>query len=300
MRILVTGAAGMLGHALVPVLEEDHAVVGLAREDCDLCEEDAVWEVFWDQKPDMVFHLAAFTNVDGCELDPEKAKAWNELATHNVAKAAKRIGAAILYTSTDYVFDGRATSPYPEDAQTNPLSVYGKTKLMGEEHVRAIVDRHFIVRTSWLFGYGGTNFVSTILRLADGKSELRIVDDQRGSPTYTRHLAQKLAELAMTREYGTYHVTARGNCTWYEFARKIVDLSGLQGIRVVPIPTSECGRPAPRPAYSVLANRRLGSLGIGLPPHWEEGLKSYFAEISDGGKCADKIAEKRPAYTRFA
>ena len=300
MRILVTGAAGMLGHALVPVLERDHVVVGLTRRDCNLCEEDAVWEVFRREKPDMVAHLAAFTNVDGCELDPEKAEAWNEVATFNVARAAKHIGAAVLYTSTDYVFDGRATSPYSEDAPTNPLSVYGKTKLKGERHVQEMVERSFIIRTSWLYGPGGKNFVSTILRLASEKSDLRVVSDQRGSPTYTRHLAEKLAELVNTRRYGTYHVTATGNCTWFEFAQKIIELSGLQGIRVNPISTSECSRPAPRPAFSVLANSRLTSLGVGLLPRWEQGLESYLAEMSDGGKCADKVIESRPAYSRLA
>lgn len=300
MRILVTGAAGMLGHALVPVLQEDHEVVELTRQDCDLCDQDAVWETFRRQKPEMVFHLAAFANVDGCELDPEKAKAWNELATLNVAKAAKHIDAAVLYTSTDYVFDGRATSPYAEEAQTNPLNVYGRTKLMGERHVGDMVERSFIIRTSWLYGPGGKNFVSTILRLASEKSELRVVSDQRGSPTYTKHLAKKLAELAMTREYGTYHVTAEGNCTWYEFARKIVELGGPTGTQVLPISTPESGRPAPRPAYSVLANNRLSSLDIGLLPRWEEGLESYLAEIRDGGKCAGKDVEQRPAYSRPA
>lgn len=298
MRILVTGASGMLGHALIPVLESDHEVVGLTRTDCDLCDENTVRKIFLRQQPDMVVHLAAFTNVDGCELDPEKARAWNELATLSVAKAARDIEAALLYTSTDYVFDGQAVSPYSEDAQTNPLSVYGKTKLMGEKYVQGMVERSFIVRTSWLYGTGGRNFVSTIMGLAREKSGLRVVNDQRGSPTYTRHLAEKLAELVMTREYGIYHVTASGDCTWFEFARKILDLFGLQEIQVVPISTSECNRPAPRPAYSVLANQRLGSVGMGLLPHWAEGLESYLAEIRDGGNRADKLIRNRTAEAR--
>jgi dTDP-4-dehydrorhamnose reductase len=300
MRILVTGAAGMLGHALVPVLETDHAVAGLTRKDCDLCDEGAVGGIFKLQKPDLVVHLAAFTNVDGCELDPQKATAWNELATLNVARAAKSLGAAVLYTSTDYVFDGRADSPYSEDAPPNPLSVYGTTKLAGERHVQEIVDRYFVVRTSWLFGPNGKNFVSTILRLAGEQSELRVVDDQRGSPTYTRHLAQKLAKLVETREYGIYNITGDGSCTWFEFAQKIVELHGPNGIRLTPISSTECGRPAPRPAYSVLAKRRLSSLGIGRLPHWEKGLESYLAEIRDGGNYADKIIGNRPAYAKLA
>ncbi len=300
MRILVTGAAGMLGHALVPLLQVDHEVVGLTRSACDLTDEGAVRETFQSQKPDLVFHLAAFTNVDGCELDPQKAQASNEVATLNVARAAEGVGAAVLYISTDYVFDGRATSPYSEDAPTHPLSVYGQTKLRGERHIQEILDHYFIVRTSWLYGPHGKNFVSTVLRLAGERPELRIVNDQRGAPTYTRHLAQKLANLAATREYGVYHVAAEGNCTWFEFARKIVEFSGLEGIRVTPISSSEFGRPAPRPAYSVLATQRLNSLGIGLLPHWQAGLESYLAEIRDGGNDADEVIRKRPAYSKSA
>ncbi len=300
MRILVTGAAGMLGRALVPLLEEDHEVIGLARRNCDLSDENAVRETFRIHKPDLAVHLAAFTNVDGCELDPRKAQASNEAATLNVAKAAKGVGAAVLYTSTDYAFDGRANSPYTESAPTNPLNVYGKTKLAGEWHVQETLDRYFIVRTSWLYGPYGKNFVSTVLRLASEQPELRIVNDQRGSPTYTRHLAQKLAELVATREYGVYHVAAEGSCTWFEFARKILELSGVQGVRVLPISTSECGRPAPRPAYSVLAGRKLNSLGLGPLPHWQAGLESYLAEVRDGGNDADEVIRKRPAYSKSA
>lgn len=300
MRIIVTGATGMLGHALVPLLKVEHKVIELTRKDCDLCDEDAVLETVQLYEPELVVHLAAFTHVDGCEREPEKAKAWNETATFNVAKAAKRIGAAVLYTSTDYVFDGRADCPYAEDALPNPLCVYGKTKLMGEKHVQNILDRYFIIRTSWLFGPGGRNFVSTILRLADENPELRVVNDQRGSPTYTRHLARKLAELLMTRDYGIYHMTAEGNCTWLEFARKIIELSGLQEIHVLPISTLECGRPATRPAYSVLANQRICSIGIGLLPHWETGLRIYLDEIGDGGNGGDKKIGKRPACSKPA
>ncbi len=298
MRILVTGAAGMLGHALVPVLEEKHQVTGISIEDCDLCNEGAVQEIFQFQRPDIVVHLAAYTDVDGCEREPEKARAGNEAATFNVARAAKRIGAAVLYMSTDYVFDGTATHPYPEDAQPNPLSVYGKTKLLGEKLTEEMLDRYFIVRTSWLFGPNGKNFVSTILRLAEEKSELRIVNDQRGSPTYTRHLAQKLAELLTTGEYGTYHITGGGDCTWFEFARKIIELHAVKGVQVMPISSLECGRPAPRPAYSVLANRKLALRGIGLLPHWRIGLESYLDEIRDGGHGADKTLWKRTAYSK--
>lgn len=300
MRIVVTGAGGMLAHALLPVLEADHQVAGLTRKDCDLCDEQAVRRIFRDQKPDIVVHLAAFTNVDACEAEPEKARAWNEVATLHVARAARSVEAAVLYTSTDYVFDGRLSRPYLEDDRPNPLSVYGQSKWMGEKRLRETLDRFFIVRTSWLFGPHGKNFVSTILRLAGEKAELRIVSDQRGSPTYTRHLAQKLAGLVLAREYGTYHITGGGSCSWFEFAKKIVESGGFPGIRLLPVSSRESGRPAPRPAYSVLANRRLSTLDIGLLPHWEKGLEDYLHEIGDGGNCADKVIGKRPAYSKLA
>lgn len=296
MRILVTGAGGMLGHALVPVLEAQHQVIGLTRKDCDLCDELAVREFFLLQKPDMAIHLAAFTNVDACEFEFEKAKAGNEIATLNVAKATRLVGAPMLYISTDYVFDGRLDRPYSEDDLPNPLSVYARTKLMGEKHVQETLDRYFIVRTSWLFGPNGKNFVSTILRLAGEKPELRIVDDQRGSPTYTRHLAQKLAALVTTGEYGVYHITGGGSCTWFEFAQKIVELSGPHAVRVTPVSSLEYTRPAPRPANSVLANQRAISLGIGPLPHWEKGLKDYLNEIQEERNCAGREDGKGSAH----
>jgi dTDP-4-dehydrorhamnose reductase len=291
VRILVTGAAGMLGHALVPVLEEQHQVIPLTRKDGDLSDEVAARAAFQTQQADLVIHLAAFTDVDGCELDPQKAKAWNEIATLNVAKASKRLGAAMLYISTDYVFDGRSKRPYREDDPPNPLNVYGRTKLRGEEHVQQTLDHSFIVRTSWLFGPHGKNFVSTILRLAREKSELRIVNDQQGSPTYTRHLAQRLAELVMTREYGIHHLTGGGSCTWYEFARKIVDRAGIERVQVTPVTSREYKRAAARPAYSVLANGRAGPSGAGLLPNWEQGLASYLEEIREGQDAAGREAD---------
>jgi len=296
MRILVTGAGGMLGHALVPVLEAQHQVIGLTRKDCDLCDEPAVREIFLLQKPDMAIHLAAFTNVDACELEPEKAKAGNEIATLNVAEATRQVGATLLYISTDYVFDGRSDRPYSEDDLPNPLSVYGRTKLMGEKHVQETLDRYFIVRTSWLFGPNGRNFVSTILRLAGERPELRVVDDQRGSPTYTRHLAQKLAELVRRREYGVYHLTGAGSCSWYEFARKIVELSGLQGVRVTPVSSMEYTRPAPRQANSVLENHRASSSGLGLLPPWQQGLENYLAETQATESEAGKAIGERSVH----
>ncbi len=282
MQIVVTGAGGMLGHALAPVLAAEHQVIGLTRRDCDLCDGAAVAQVFELHKPDLVIHLAAFTQVDACELEPQKAKACNEDATLNVARSAKQIGAAVLYTSTDYVFAGDHDRPYRESDPPGPLNVYGRSKLMGEKHLQATLDRYWIVRTSWLFGPYGRNFVSTIRRLAGEKKELRIVSDQRGSPTYTRHLARKLAELVTAAEYGVYHVSASGSCTWFEFAQKIVEFSGIQEVRLKPVSSSEYVSDAKRPAYSVLDNRKLSGVGTGLLPHWETGLRDYLEEVQRG------------------
>lgn len=296
MRVLVTGAGGMLGYAVPPVLEANHQVIALTRKDCDLCDEDTVREIFLHHRPDAVVHLAAFTNVDGCELEPEKAKAGNETTTLNVAKSAKSVGAALVYISTDYVFDGQSRRPYREVDRPNPISVYGLTKLAGEKIVQETLDRYFIVRTSWLFGPNGKNFVSTILQLASEKPEIKVVNDQQGSPTYTSHLAQKLAELITTSEYGIYHITGSGSCTWYEFAKTIVDSTGFSGLKVMPVTTQEFERPAPRPAYSVLANQHLASLGMFPLPHWKDGLESYLGEIRNEAVNASTKIQKRPAF----
>jgi dTDP-4-dehydrorhamnose reductase len=299
MRILVTGAAGMLGHALAPVLEERHQGVRLTGSDCDLCNESAVREIFQLQKPDIVMHLAAFTNVDACEREPEKATEQNAVATRNVASAAKHVGAAVLYTSTDYVFGRDLGRPYREDDPPSPLNVYGRSKLLGEQHVQEILLLYFIVRTSWLFGPRGRNCVSTILRIAGEKKELRVVNDQRGSPTYTRHLATKLEELVTSGEYGVYHINGAGSCTWFEFAQKIVEFSGIKGVSLTPVSSCEYVCDAARPAYSVLANGRLGELGIGLLPHWETGLKDYLKELQNGEERRDKSTGTRSAYASF-
>jgi len=288
MRILVTGAAGMLGRALVPVLEERHQVVRLTRSDCDLCDEDAVREIFQLGKPDTVMHLAAFTNVDACEREPQKAKEQNEVATRNVARAAKHVGATMLYTSTDYIFAGDRDDPYQEDDAPNPLNVYGRSKLMGERALQEILDRYFIVRTSWLFGPHGKNFVATVLRLAGEKKGLRVVNDQRGSPTYTRHLARKLEELVTTGKYGVYHITGAGSCTWFEFAQTIIELSGMKDVSLTPVSSSEHVCDATRPAYSVLANRQLMDLGIALLPCWTTGLRDYLEEVQHGEEWSGK------------
>jgi dTDP-4-dehydrorhamnose reductase len=229
-------------------------------------------------RPDFVYHLAAYTDVDGCEANPRLADEVNTQGTRNLARSCAEIGAILLYVSTDYVFDGSSERPYREDDATNPLSVYGQSKLGGEHHVQSLLKRYFIVRSSWLYGPRGKNFVATIVKIATERDELRVVSDQRGSPTYTHHLALKLAEMMRIEAYGIYHATGGGNCSWFEFAEAIVKLAGLKRVRVAPISTQESGRRAPRPRNSVLENRRLIENHLGALPHWKDGLAHYLKE----------------------
>jgi dTDP-4-dehydrorhamnose reductase len=299
VRILVTGAKGMLGSALLPCLESQHQVQGVDVEDFDICEEPAVEKAFRELRPEMVFHLAAYTDVDGCELNPPRAEAVNVAGARNVAKACAEIGAALLYVSTDYVFDGCQERPYCEDDCPHPRSAYGRSKLRGEQFVQALVPRHCIVRTSWLYGPRGKNFVATILKLAGERQELHVVSDQRGSPTYTRHLAVKLEQLSRAQACGIYHVTGAGQCSWFEFAQAIVKAGGYNQVRVVPVTSQELGRPARRPANSVLENRRLLQSGLGALPHWTEGLAQYLeegrrsGELKPGGERTQASAPPR-------
>jgi dTDP-4-dehydrorhamnose reductase len=268
----------MLGSVLLPVLEAQHQVYGVDLQDFDITDETAVGAAFRKLRPEFVFHLAAFTDVDACEARPVQAEQVNSLGTRNLARACAETGAGMLYVSTDYVFDGCSSRPYREDDCPNPLSVYGLSKLRGERYVQALVPVHVIARSSWLYGPGGKNFVSTILKYAKEHGKLRVVADQRGTPTYTRHLAAKLSELVATKARGVFHVTGSGNCSWCEFAVAIVKAGGYPQVPAVPISTPEAGRLARRPAFSVLENRRLAESGLAPLPLWTEGLAQYLAE----------------------
>jgi dTDP-4-dehydrorhamnose reductase len=287
LRIVVTGARGMLGTALVPVLHKRHEVSGIDVEDCDICDAEATGRILTARRPELVIHLAAYTNVDGGEANPQWAERTNALGTRNIAMACAELDAAMLYVSTDYVFDGTKLGPYREDDPPNPVSIYGKSKLLGEQHVRAILKRYFIARTSWLYGPNGKNFVTTILKAAHQQKVLRVVDDQHGSPTYTRHLSPKIAELVETHAYGIYHITGSGTCSWFEFAKTIVNLWPVEGVEVLPITSSESGREARRPANSVLENRALQAAGLGLMPHWRVALSECLEEIRQSGQSLD-------------
>jgi dTDP-4-dehydrorhamnose reductase len=275
MRILITGAAGMLGQDLVRAAAAlDHDVTALARADLDIADPAAVSAAITAASPDVVVNCAAYTNVDGAETDLETAHLVNGAAAGTVAAAAARARAWTIHISSDYVFDGRKGAPYLESDATGPLSVYGASKLAGE---RAVADgapgRHTIVRSSWLFGTGGLCFPATILRVGAERDELTVVDDQIGCPTFTGHLAEALVALAREPASGVVHVAGGGHCSWFEFAREIV-AAGALSCSVVPGSTADLGRPAPRPAFSVLRSERTGA----APelPDWREGLAAYM------------------------
>jgi dTDP-4-dehydrorhamnose reductase len=259
--VLVTGAGGQLGRALVDAFAEDD-VVALTRADWDVTHPAPLLEA-----PDLVLHTAAWTDVDGAEADPQGAAAANVGGTRNAAA----LGAPLVCFSTDYVFDGRKGEPYVESDGPNPLSAYGRTKLHAEA---AAGDQAWIVRSSWLFGPTGTNFVRTMLRLGREREEVAVVDDQRGSPTYVGHLAEATREL-VGLPFGLYHVAAEGDCSWAEFAEAIFAEAAVD-CRVRRIPTSDLGRPALRPAYSVLRSEKPETPRL---PSWREGLRDCLAVI---------------------
>lgn len=277
MRVLVTGAGGQLGHDLLEAFGRDD-VVGLSHADLDVTDEPAVVAAVRDHRPDLVVHAAAFTKVDACEAEPEVAWRANALGTWWVARACALADAAMVYLSTDYVFDGTAGRPYTEFDATNPQSMYGRSKEAGEQLVRRTLPAHYIVRTSWVHGTHGGNFAKTMLRLAADRDELTVVDDQTGSPTFTFDLAPALRQLAVTGRFGTYHLTNTGHCTWFEFARAIFEEAGVQ-IRLSPTDTESYGAPAPRPRYSVLDNLTARLTGLPPLPGWRESLKRLVAQL---------------------
>lgn len=279
MRILVTGARGMLGSDLMQALARE-SLVGLSCGDLDVTNWEAVREVFRERAPAWVIHAAAHTDVDGCELHPETAYRVNALGTRNVARGAEETGAALLYVSTDYVFDGEKPDPYIEFDRPNPINVYGKSKLAGEMFVRDFCRRHCIVRTSWLFGKNGKNFVRTMLRLAGEREEIRVVSDQAGSPTYTRHLARKICEIIASGRLGVYHVTNSGSCSWFQLAQAALQRR-QRSTRVVAIETGEYPTPARRPRNSVLRNFALELEDMALLPSWQEALAEYLADCDE-------------------
>ena len=277
MKILITGAGGMLGRALRETLSLEHDVVALARAELDVTDLAKTRAALARAKPQAVIHAGARTDVDGCERDPDHAWRVNALGSRNVAVACQEAGAACCHISTDYVFDGEKPDPYTEFDAPNPISCYGASKLAGERYVQTLTPRHWIVRSSWLFGPGGKNFVKTILTKARAGEELRVVDDQVGSPTYTRDLARAISRLISGPYYGVWHVTNSGSCSWYRFAAAILEAAGLRGTRLEPISSKDLGRPAPRPRNSVLRNYCLELESWPALRPWADALPEYLA-----------------------
>ncbi|HTN23339.1 MAG TPA: dTDP-4-dehydrorhamnose reductase [Solirubrobacteraceae bacterium] len=275
MKLLVTGAGGMLGRAVVEAAQRlGHDVRGATRAELDITDLGALQQAIARRRPDAIVNCAAYTDVDAAESDRLAAFAINGKGAGNVAAAAAHAGAAIVHVSTDYVFDGSKREPWLESDAVAPLGAYGASKLAGERAVAAANPAHAIVRTAWLFGAGGKNFVDTMLGLGAEREEVSVVTDQIGCPTWTGHLAPALVELAeRPKETGIHHIAGGGSCSWNELAIEVFDRAGID-CRVLPTTSAECPRPAPRPAYSVLASER--PYPIVLPP-WQEGVREYLA-----------------------
>jgi len=271
-RIVITGAHGQLGQALQRQYA-DYDVTSWDLQDLDITQFDQVQKALAQLRPHVVINAAAFTQVDDAETTPDAAYRGNALGPRNLAVVTYEMGTALVHFSTDYVFDGRQTRPYHEFDRTNPLSVYGQSKLAGEEAVRIANPRHYIVRTAWLYHTIGKNFPNTICRMA-GQDVVKVVNDQYGSPTFAPHLAQAVSRLVETGAFGTYHMAGSGGTSWYGFTQALYQALGIQ-TPVVPIPTTNFPRPAPRPAFAVLTS--LQHPVMPLPP-WEEGVREFAAQ----------------------
>jgi len=279
MKILVTGAKGQLGaDVLLALTSRNIECKGVDLADFDITNKEIVFSNLKEYVPTAVIHCAAYTVVDKAEDEPELCFAVNAMGTENIAQACREINATLLYISTDYVFDGKNDAPYEVDAPANPLSVYGKSKLAGEEAVRQIVDKHFIIRTSWVFGQHGNNFVKTMLKLAESKDEINVVCDQIGSPTYTADLAILLCDMVSSDKYGTYHATNEGFCSWADFASEILKQSGHL-CRVNPIPNIHYPTKAERPINSRLSKSNLDEMGFKKLPAWQTAIVNYLSKI---------------------
>lgn len=290
MRILVTGANGMLGSDLCPMLEEaGHSVIrtdigkiavpGKANwEPLDITDTHAVRHTLLKYQPDVVIHAAACTDVDGCERDPDFSFRINALGTWNLAAICSAHHMTLVYLSTDFVFDGTKTTPYTEFDAPNPISHYGESKLAGERFVAQLCRQHFIVRTAWLYGvHGGRNFPDKILQLAQTHRERFVVTDQIGSPTHTRDLSRALIDLLPSPLYGTYHIVNAGQCSWYELAQKTLELAGVTTMEVKPIPSTQYPTPTRRPAYSVLRRYALELQGRDNLRPWQQALAEFIS-----------------------
>lgn len=272
MKVLITGVSGQLGFDAAKALTaKGLPFLGVGSKELDVTDRDAVLGTVREYHPDAVLHCAAYTKVDLAEDEPELCMRVNADGAQNVAEACREIGAKLLYVSTDYIFPGTGDKPWETDDATGPLNVYGKSKLAGEAVVKELVEKHFIVRTSWVIGEHGNNFVKTMLRLAETHSELRVVGDQIGSPTFTADLAPVLCNMIATDKYGVYHATNEGFCSWAELAEAVFRISG-KNVTVHPVSTEEYGAKALRPKNSRLSKASLDARGFARLPEWEASL----------------------------
>lgn len=291
MKILITGCKGQLGSQIINILKAGASelgsipqnykgaeIIGVDKQQLDISNLEAVKGLLSEVKPDIVINPAAYTNVDGCESNQDLAFKVNSLGPRNLAIACEQIDAKLVYISTDYVFEGNGTFPYKEYDITNPISVYGKTKLLGENYVREFCSRYFIVRTAWLYGYNGNNFVKTIMKVAREKGHLDVVDDQRGNPTNAEDLAHHILKLGLTEEYGVYHCTGTGECTWYDFAKTIVEYAGIE-CTVSQITSDKVNRAARRPSFSSLDNMMLRCGVADEMRGWRAALKVFIEKV---------------------
>jgi len=276
MRVLITGVEGQLGYDVKRALDiENYDIHAFGRTSLDVTNENDVNQMVNEIFPEVIIHCAAYTNVDEAESNEDRAFHINAQGTKYLAKAAEAIGSKIVYISTDYVFDGTATEPYQASDKKSPLGVYGKSKSLGEDYIKQYASKYFIIRTAWVYGSNGNNFVKTMLKLAKSHKELKVVNDQKGSPTYTYDLAKLISGIIKTENYGIYHGTNSGECTWYEFAKTIFSIKGIH-IDVNPCSTEEFPRPAPRPRFSVLGHQSLVENDFASLRHWKTALQDYL------------------------
>lgn len=279
MRVFVTGVKGQLGYDVVNELEKrGHTAIGVDIEEMDITDGEAVKRVISGAGPDAVVHCAAYTAVDAAEDNEELCRRVNALGTENIVRACRELDCKLMYISTDYVFNGQGTRPWEPDDEREPLNVYGQTKYEGELAVETL-EKYFIVRIAWVFGVNGKNFIKTMLNLGKTRDSLTVVDDQIGSPTYTYDLARLLVDMIETDQYGRYHATNEGLCSWYEFACEIFRQAGIQ-IKVSPVASSEYPSRAKRPMNSRMDKSKLQAMGFEPMPPWQDALRRYLKEIN--------------------
>jgi dTDP-4-dehydrorhamnose reductase len=276
MKVLITGAGGQLGCDLVRTLHKKYELISVSKQHLDVSIQAAVNDIVNEERPHVIIHAGAYTNVDQAEQEANQAYAVNAQGTKYIAQAAKRVKAKLVYVSTDYVFDGRKNGPYIEQDETSPLNIYGKSKLLGEKYVRSLCKQYFIVRTAWVYGRSGHNFVTKMIDQINKQKEISLVHDQIGSPTYAIDLARMIEQLMATERYGVYHACNRGACSRYEFGQEILRLLRMSNVNVRSVPSTNFSLSAIRPAYSVLDDQAVRLGGFTRMRDWRSALKDFL------------------------